>query len=74
MAAAAFNNGSLNAILAILDQAIKGMGYTNSSSVVSKIVISVVVVGVISNPIFSIVLKKSNAYRLLTSASKYSLN
>jgi hypothetical protein len=70
MAAAAFNNGTLNSILAILDQAIKGLGYANSSAIVSKVVLSVLVVGVIANPLFSILLKKTNAYRLITSSCK----
>lgn len=73
MAATAFNNGIFNATIAILDQAINGLGYENSSSVTSKTLISAIIVGVIVNPIFSIVLRKTNAYRLVAGVGKIDL-
>lgn len=65
MAVTALNNGTLNATIAIFDQAIKGFGYENSSSVTSDTILSATIVGVISNIIFSMLLRKSNAYRLM---------
>ena len=63
MMAMSLNYGTLTATIAILDQAIKGLGYDNSSEVTSTTILSAMVVGVLGNPIFSILLRKTKAYR-----------
>jgi hypothetical protein len=66
MMAMSLNYGTLTATIAILDQAIKGLGYDNSSEVTSTTILSAMVVGVLGNPIFSILLRKTKAYRVVS--------
>lgn len=71
MVATAFNNGTFNATIALLDQALKGLGYDNSGSITSQTLIAAIIVGVIVNPLFSFALRKSNAYRLIAGIGNY---
>ena len=66
MMAMSLNYGTLTATIAILDQAIKGLGYDNSSEVTSTTILSAMVVGVLGNPIFSILLRKTKASRVVS--------
>jgi hypothetical protein len=59
----------LTAVISTVDQAIKGFGYKNSSSVTSNTILSAMLTGVIGTFVFSSILKKTNAYKLITSIS-----
>lgn len=73
MAAMSLNYGTLTATIAILDQAIKGLNYVNSSEVTSNTVLSAMVVGVLGNPLFSILLRKTKAYRAVSGLGKFKI-
>lgn len=66
MAAMSLNYGTLTATIAILDQAIKGLGYSNSSEVTSNTILSAMIIGIFGNPVFSILLRKTKAYRAVS--------
>ena len=61
--------GTLTAVISTVDQAVKGFGYINSSSVTSSTILSAMLTGVIGTFVFSYLLKKTNAYKLITSIS-----
>ncbi len=69
MAAISLNYGTLGATIGILDQAIKGLGYNNSSEVTSTTILSAMIVGILGNPVFSFLLKKTSAYRAVLGLS-----
>ena len=61
--------GTLTAVISTVDQAVKGFGYINSSSETSSTILSAMLTGVIGTFVFSYLLKKTNAYKLITSIS-----
>lgn len=73
MAAMSLNYGTLTATIAILDQAVKGLGYENSSTVTSNTIISAMLIGVLGNPVFSYLLKRTKAYRAVSGLSNFNL-
>jgi hypothetical protein len=68
------NYGTLTATIAVLDQGIKGLNYTNSSEVTSNTILSAMLIGVLGNPLFSILLRKTKAYRAVSALGKYGSN
>lgn len=69
MAAMSLSYGTLTATIVVLDQAVKGLGYINSSEVTSNTILSAMVIGIFGNPVFSFLLKRTNAYRAVTGLS-----
>lgn len=59
----AFNYGILTALIMVLDQMLAGFGYTDSGKTTSIIIASGMITGIISNPIFSFLLKSTKSYR-----------
>lgn len=66
-----FNYGVLTALIMVLDQMLAGFGYEDSGRDTSIIVASAMVVGIISNPIFSFLLKKTKSYRAVLGLGTY---
>lgn len=64
-----FGFGTLTALLLILDQALKGLGYQNSGTITSNIIISALLGGLVGTFYFSFLLKKTKAYRLVSGLS-----
>jgi len=58
-----FNYGVLTALIMILDQMLAGFGYEDSGKVTSITIASAMVAGILSNPLFSFLLRKTKAYR-----------
>ena len=69
MAAMSLNYGTLTATIVVLDQAVKGLGYRNSSEITSNTILSAMLIGILGNPIFSFLLNKTNAYRAVSGLS-----
>jgi hypothetical protein len=69
MISMSFNYGTLTATLMILDQLLAGLGYKDSSSIFSYAVLSAMLVGILSNPLFSFLLKSTKAYRAVLGLS-----
>jgi hypothetical protein len=69
MAAMTFNYGTLTALIMILDQLLSGLGFSDSGQVTSITVGSATLVGILSNPIFSFLLKSTKAYRAVAALS-----
>lgn len=66
-----FNYGTLTAVIMILDQMLAGFGYSNSGKVTSFAIASALIVGILSNPLFSYVLRKTKAFRAVASLSNF---
>ena len=65
-----FNYGTLTAIMMVLDQMLAGLGYGEDSGNVTSITIaSAMVIGILSNPFFSYLLRKTKAYRAVIALS-----
>lgn len=71
MFAMALNYGTLTATIAVLDQALAGLNYTNSSKISSDVILSAMTVGVLGNPVFSFLLRKTKAYRAVAALSNH---
>lgn len=69
MVAMALNYGTLTATIAILDQALAGLDYSNSSTISSNVILSAMTVGILGNPVFSYLLRKTKAYRAVSALS-----
>lgn len=69
MVAMALNYGTLTATIAILDQALAGLDYSNSSKISSNVILSAMTVGILGNPVFSYLLRKTRAYRAVSALS-----
>lgn len=69
MVAMTFNYGTLTAFIIIVDQMLVGLGYSNSGQVTSTTIISAMIVGILSNGIFSYLLRKTKAYRAVSALS-----
>jgi len=69
MIAMVFGFGTLSALLLILDQALKGLGYENSGTITSLVILSALIGGLIGTLYFSYLLRKTKAYRLLSGLS-----
>ncbi len=67
------NYGTLTATIAVLDQGIKGLNYTNSSEITSSTILSAMLIGVLGNPVFSILLRKTKAYRAVSGLGNFGL-
>jgi hypothetical protein len=74
MVAMSLSYGTLTATIAVLDQAIKGLDYANSSEVTSETILSAMMVGVLGNPVFSFLLRKTKAYRAVSGLSNVADN
>ena len=70
IAAMSLNYGTLTATIVVLDQAIKGLGYRNSSEITSNTILTAMVIGIFGNPVFSFLLNRTNAYRAVSGLSK----
>lgn len=66
-----FNYGVLTALIMVLDQMLAGFGYEDSGKNTSIVIASAMLVGILSNPIFSYLLKKTKAYRAVLALSKF---
>jgi hypothetical protein len=71
MGAMALNYGTLTAAITILDQAIKGLNYSNSNEIASDTILSAMMIGVLGNPVFSFLLRKTKAYRAVSGLSTH---
>ena len=74
MAAMAFNYGTLTALMMVLDQALAGFGYDGvnneeSGTITSNTIAAAMILGILSNPIFSFLLRKTKAYRAVSALS-----
>jgi hypothetical protein len=58
--------GVMVAYLSIIDKGLKGLGYIETSSVLSKVVIVVSISGIIGNYAYSYALKRTRRYKLIT--------
>ncbi len=72
MVAMALNYGTLTALLMVLDQTLKGIGYTDSGEKTSVTIVSAMLLGILSNPIFSFLLKSTKAYKAVAMLSNKS--
>ena len=66
-----FNYGTITAMIMILDQTLAGLGYSNSGKVTSLTIVSAMGVGILSNPIFSFLLRKTKAYRAVSALGNF---
>jgi hypothetical protein len=64
-----FNYGVLTALIMILDQMLAGFGYEDSGRDTSIIIASAMIIGILSNPLFSYLLKTTKAYRAVLALS-----
>lgn len=71
MVAMTLNYGTLTALLMVLDQTLKGIGYTDSGEKTSVTIVSAMLVGILSNPIFSFLIKSTKAYKAVSMLSKW---
>ena len=69
MLAMTLNYGTLTALILILDQLLAGLGYTNSGPYTSLTIGSAMIIGILSNPLFSYLLRKTKAYRMVSGLS-----
>ncbi len=69
MVAMSLNYGTLTAFIIILDQALDGLGYAKSGEVTSYTILAAMLVGIFSNPIFSFLIKRTQAYRAVGALS-----
>lgn len=69
MVAMVFGFGTLSALLLILDQALKGLGFQDSGTITSEVIISALLGGLVGTFYFSFLLKKTKAYRLVSGLS-----
>ena len=58
-----FNYGTLSAIIAVLDQMLKGFGYYKSGSITSATILSAMGAGLICNIVLSQLVKATRAYK-----------
>jgi hypothetical protein len=70
MFAMIFGFGTLAALMLVLDQSLKGLGYYYSGTITSNTIVSALIGGFIGNFYFSYLLKKTKAYRLVSGLSK----
>ena len=64
------NYGTLTAIMMVLDQMLAGLDYGEDSGNITSITIaSAMVIGILSNPLFSYLLRKTKAYRAVIALS-----
>lgn len=73
MAAMTFNYGTLTALILILDQLLAGLGFSDSGHMTSITVGSAMIIGILSNPIFSYLLNSTKAYRAVAALSTFIL-
>ena len=64
-----FNYGTLTAFIMILDQLLAGLKYADSGKITSLTIASAMGVGILSNPIFSYLLRTTKAYRAVSALS-----
>jgi Na+/melibiose symporter-like transporter len=69
MVAMTLNYGTLTALLMVLDQTLKGIGYTDSGEKTSITIVSAMLLGILSNPIFSFLLRSTKAYKAVSMLS-----
>lgn len=66
MIAMTLNYGTLSAMIAVLDQILKGIGYSNPGQFTSITIASAMIIGILSNPLFSFLLRKTKAYKAVS--------
>ena len=64
-----FNYGTLTSLLMIMDQMLAGFGYNDSGKFTSITIASAMIIGIVSNPLFSYLLRSSKAYRAVSALS-----
>lgn len=69
MVAMGCNYGTLTALMMVLDQMLAGLGYEESGNVTSITIASAMILGIITNPLFSFLLRKTKAYRAVSALS-----
>jgi hypothetical protein len=73
MLAMTFNYGTLTSLIMILDQFLAGLQYSDSGYITSITIACAMTIGILSNPIFSILLRKTKAYRAVAALSIFLL-
>ena len=62
MVSMGFNYGTLTALMMVLDQMLAGLEYHDSGNITSITIASAMILGILSNPFFSYLLRKTKAY------------
>jgi hypothetical protein len=65
-----FSYGSTIAFLANLDQILNSLNYKDSNEVTAQSILFAMLIGIVGTPIFSIALKKTGKYKLISLISK----
>lgn len=73
LVAMSLNYGTLTAFIMVLDQGLKGLGYFTSGAVTAYTVLSAMAIGTIFVPFFSVIVRKSKAYRAISAISIFKL-
>jgi len=63
--------GSMVAYLSIFDKGLRGLGYSNPSAIISSAVISMTFAGVLGNIVYSMLVKRTKQYRLISIISTF---
>lgn len=63
------NYGTITALIMVLDQLLAGLGYKDSGRVTSVTIAAAMLAGIVSNPLFSFLLKRTRAYRAVSALS-----
>lgn len=66
MVSMTLNYGTLMALMMVCDQMLKGMGYSNTGKLTSITIASAMIFGILSNPLFSFLLRKTKAYKAVS--------
>ena len=69
-----FSYGTMIAFIATLDPILKSMNYEDSNQTTAITILCAMLIGILATPIFSIIIKKTKKYKLVTSLSKYFVN
>jgi len=64
-----FGYGCQIAFISTLDQMLKSLRYIDPGQITSYTLLSAMLVGILANPIFSTLIKKTLKYKLITSIS-----
>jgi hypothetical protein len=73
LAAMTFSYGTMIAFMANLDQMLKSLGYKDSNETTANSILFAMLVGILATPVFSLFLKKTRKYKLITEISKFYL-
>jgi hypothetical protein len=56
----------LSAVIATLDQILKGLKYSDPGQVTAEVIMAAMLVGILANPVFSISLRRTMAFKMIT--------